>query len=219
MRDREMAGIEDLDFKYITDITLFFPDDPTAEMPKAALALREYLGHVIKAATVTAEVEFLSAIPCRKRVNRQPCSGFLKVMKQDVPESYIFWHCSICDDGGRIANWRGCPYDQSQFNAHPSGEETNPLVKVMISRDEMAALLAGGLYDPDCDRIIYSARPSRKGILLRGSCGDMDTFEGYVAADANHEAKRKRQRLMDAVHAKVERALQRVYDDHDLGAE
>jgi len=47
----------------------------------------------------------------------------------------------------------------------------------------------------------------------------MDTFEGYVAADANHEANRKRQRLMDAVHEKVERAIQRVYDAHDLGAE
>jgi hypothetical protein len=32
-------------------------------MPDEALALREYLGHIIKAATVTAEVEFLSAIP------------------------------------------------------------------------------------------------------------------------------------------------------------
>lgn len=209
-----------MDFKYITDITHFFPDDPDAEMPNAALALREHLGHVIKAATVTGEVEFLSAIPCRKRLNRKPCPGFVKVMKREVPESYVFWHCSMCDDGGRIANYRNCPCDQSQFNAHPPREdEPNPRVEVTISRDEMAALLSGGLYDSDSDRLIYSARPSGKGILLRGSYGDMDNFEGHVAADANHEAKRKRQRLMDAVHEKVERALQRVYDAHDLGAE
>jgi hypothetical protein len=198
-----------MDFKYITDITHFFPDDPDAEMPNQALALRAYLGHVIKAATVTAEVEFLCAIPCRKRVNRMACPGFVRVMKHDVPESYIYWHCSKCDDGGRIANWRGCPYDQSQFAPDTSaGDEPNPLVEVTISREEMQALLSGGLYDPESDRIIYAARPSGTGIRLHGSYGDMDNFEGYVAADANHEEKRKRQRLMDGVHEKIDRALQ-----------
>ena len=213
-------GAVDVDFKYITDITHFFPDDPDAQMPDEALALREYLGHVIKAATVTAEVEFLSAIPCRKRVNRKPCPGFVKVMKQEVPESYIYWHCSVCDNGGRIANWRDCPYDQSQFAPDAStDDEVNPRVEVTISRDEMKALLSGGLYDPESDRIIYSARPSGKGIRLHGLYGDMDNFEGYLAADANHEENRKRQRVMDELHEKVHRALQRVYDKHDLGAD
>jgi hypothetical protein len=214
-------GGAEVDFKYITDITHFFPDDPDAEMPDEALALREYLGHVIKAATVTAEVEFPSAIPCRKRVNRRLCAGFVKIRRQDLPEPYIFWHCSVCDDGGRIANWRDCPYDQSQFapDASSEGDEPNPLVEVTISREEMSALLSGGLYDPESDRIIYSARPVKTGIRLHGRYGDMETFEGYVAADANHEESPKRQRVMDDVHEKIERALQKVYDQHDLGAD
>ncbi len=98
-------------------------------------------------------------------------------------------------------------------------DERNPHVEVMISRDEMRALLSGGLYDPESDRIIYSARPSMKGILLHGLYGDMDNFEGYLAADANHEENRKRQRVMDELHEKVHRALQTIYGDHDLGAD
>jgi hypothetical protein len=216
-----MAGIRDVDFKYITDITHFLPDDPDAEMPNAALALRDHLGHLIKAATVTWEVEFLSAIPCRKRLNGKPCPGSMQVMKQEVPESYIYWHCSVCDDGGRIANWQGCPYDQRQFNRDPAtdGEKPGPLVEATISRDEMAALLSGGLYDPDSDRIIYSARPSKKGILLHGLYGDMDNFEGYLASDANHEKNKRRQRLIDAIHERVRKALEDAYGNNDLGAD
>ena len=83
----------------------------------------------------------------------------------------------------------------------------------------MSALLSGDLYDPESDRIIYSARPSENGIRLHASYGDIENFEGYLAADANHEDNRKRQRLLDALHERVEDALQRVYDEHDLGAD
>jgi hypothetical protein len=92
-------------------------------------------------------------------------------------------------------------------------------VEVRISREEMSALLSGGLYDPESDRIIYAARPSGKGVRLRGGFADMENFEGYVAADANHEEKRKRQHVMDEVHEKIERALQKVYDEDDREAD
>ena len=69
-------------FKYITKIPPLFPDNPKVEMPDELLEFRDYLGHMIKAATVTEEIEFLSSIPCRKRVKRKPCEGFAKIMKQ-----------------------------------------------------------------------------------------------------------------------------------------
>ena len=47
----------------------------------------------------------------------------------------------------------------------------------------------------------------------------MRVVEGYLAADANHEENRKRQRVMDELHENVHRALQRDYDKHDLGAD
>ena len=207
-----------MDFKYVTNISHLFSKDPKAEMPDELLKFRNYLGHVIRAATVTNEIDFLSAIPCRKKPSRKPCTGFLKVTKQDLPVSYIYWHCSACDDCGRIANWRGCCYDQSCFNPSLAADnEPNPLVEVEVSRDEMNALLQGSIYDPDSERIIYSARPSKTAVLFKGLYGDMDNFVEFLAADVNHEENKKRQRLLDRVYEKVSDAVQAVYDESGLG--
>lgn len=209
-----------MDFKYITDMNHLFSDDPKAEMPDELLEFRDYLGHIIGSATVTNEVEFQSGIPCRKKVSRKSCQGFIKVMKQSIPEPFLYWHCSTCEDGGRIANWRGCCFDQNQYPKHPEqSDDPNPPVEANITREQMKALLGGGLYDPDSERIIYSARPVGQSVILRGLFSDMDNFEGFLASDCNHEENKNRQRLMDIVHESVFDAIQKVYDEHDLGAE
>ncbi|MEK6707075.1 MAG: hypothetical protein AABZ06_14960 [Bdellovibrionota bacterium] len=176
-----------MNFKYSSDMTDLFSDAPKAEMPDELLEFRDYLGHIIGSATVTNEVEFLSPIPCRKKVSRKPCTGFVKVIKQELPESL---------DG-----------------------EPNPLVEVDISREEMKALLRGGIYDPDSERIIYSARPAGQGIMLRGLYGDMDNFVGFIASDSNHEEDRKRQKLIDSVYDKVESATSKAYEDAEMGTD
>lgn len=205
------------DFKIITDITHLFSDDPTAEMPDELLAFRSFLGTIIAAASFTGEAEFTSAIPCRKRVNRKACTGFILVRNQSFPEPFLYWHCSSCDDGGRIANWRKCAYDKSCFPERPSeDDESNPFIEVTITREEMKALLDGMIYDPDSDRIIYRARPANRGILLRGRYWDMDNLVGYLAADANHEENKKRQKLLDAVYEKVESATNAAYHEAEL---
>jgi hypothetical protein len=208
-----------MDFKYITDMTHLFSDDPKGEVPDELLEFRTYLGHIIKAATVTSDVEFQSAIPCRKKLNRKPCPGFMKVMKQELPESYIYWRCSGCDDGGRIAKWRGSPYDQAQFKPHsPMDDEPNPPVEVEVTREEMKALLSAGFYDPDSERILYTARPVAQRIVLRGLYGDMDNFVGFIASDANHEDDKKRKKLIDSVYDKVESATDKAYVDAEMGS-
>jgi hypothetical protein len=207
-----------MDFKYVTDMNHLFSEDPNSEMPDELLEFRTYLGHIIGSATVTNEVEFLSAILCRKKVNRKPCEGFVKVTKQNIPDDFIYWHCSSCDDGGRLAHWRGCCFDQSQFPQHSDqDDEPNPPVEVEIIREEMKALLSGALYDPDSERIIYSARPVIRGIVLRGLYGDMDNFVGFIASDANHEEDKKRRKLMDSVYKKVESATHQAYEDAGMG--
>lgn len=208
-----------MDYKYITDMNHLVSDDPKVEVPDEVLEFRDYLGHLISAATATTDAELLSAIPCRKKVNRKMCSGFVKVKRQDLPESYIFWHCSVCDDGGRIANWRDCSYDHSRLKPPVATNEPNPPVEVKISREEMNAILQGSIFDPDCDRIIYSARPAKTAVLFRGLYWDMDNFEGFLAAEANHEENKKRQRLLDSVHERISDAVQRVYEENNLGAD
>ncbi len=209
-----------MEFKYITDITHLISEDHDAEMPDELFTFREYLGHFIKAASVTSEVEFQSAVPCRKKINRKPCPGFIDIVKRDIPESFIYWHCSSCEDGGRIAKWRGCPFDQAQvsLNALP-GEEPNPRVEVSISREEMHALIHGTGFDPDSERIIYLARPSGKVVRLSGLYDDMENFEGFLASEANHEENKKRQKVLDAVHGRVDGAIREAYDLHEIGAD
>lgn len=212
-----------MDFKYVTKIPHLFPKNPKTEMPADILAFRNYLGHMIKASVATDELEFLSPIPCRKRVKRKPCEGFVKIMKQTIPEPYIYWHCSVCDDGGRIADWRGCVYDNSEFmKPHPANDidiDPNPMVEVTISRDEMSAMLSKLHYDYDSQRIAYSARPSEKGIIMRGLYGDMDNFVGFLASDSNHEENKKRQKLLDSLYDKVEAATHEAYEECGLGAD
>jgi hypothetical protein len=120
---------------------------------------------------------------------------------------------------GRIANWRDCCYDQSCFKPNPATDsEPNPPVEVKISRDEMGALLEGSIYDPDSERIIYTARPSKTAILFKGLYGDMDNFVGFLASDANHEENKKRRQLLARVYDRVSNAVQKVYEANDLGS-
>jgi hypothetical protein len=70
-------------------------------------------------------------------------------MRQEIPQSYIYWHCSECNDGGCIANWKGCCYDQTKFPRISDTEAPNPEVTTKITRKEMKALLSRGLYDAE----------------------------------------------------------------------
>ncbi len=209
-----------MDYKYITDIKHLFSDDSTAAMSDDTLAYRTFLGHLIGAATVTDDVEFQSAVPCRKIVIRKPCPGFIRVFHQSLPVTYLNWHCSVCDDGGKISGWRGCPFDQCEFPEVPYDDgEPNPLVEVAITREEMKAILDRSCYDPDSERIIYRARPDRQKIMLRGLYGDMDNFVGFLASDANHETDKKRAKLLDSAFEKIESATSRAYEEAGMGAE
>jgi hypothetical protein len=58
-------------YTYITNIQHLIPKDPNAAVPTEALRLREFFGLIIKAATASPDVEFVSGLPCRKRVNRK----------------------------------------------------------------------------------------------------------------------------------------------------
>jgi hypothetical protein len=206
-------------YQYITDMSHLFSDDPRAEMPPKLLSFRSYLGHMIKAATVTSDFDFVSAIQCRKKVNRKPCPGFAHIITEEIPVSFIYWHCTHCEDGGRISNWLGCVFDQSEYGADPvePTEENNPVVVVKISREEMSALLQDSLFDPGSERIIYSARPLNSIIILQAGYEEMENFEGFLAAETNHERRPKRQKILDALHDEVCASMDLAYEEFELG--
>lgn len=205
-------------YTYITNIRHFIPEDPTAEVPDEVLKHREFFGLIIKAATAGTDVEFVSGLPCRKRINRKPCTGSIEVKRQDLPERYIYWHCDSCEDGGRISDFAGTWYDLSEWKQQVPPEPGEEIVEVTVSRDEYKALISPDIntYDPDSEKIMFSAKATKKGVLLRALEGDMDNFIGFVAADGNHEPNRKRAKLMDSVYSKIQDALDVVMDSKDL---
>jgi hypothetical protein len=54
---------------------------------------------------------------------------------------------------------------------------------------------------------VFRAQASDDGIVLVGDDDDLDELAGYVAAEANHEDERRRQRRLDHAFETVTRAL------------
>ncbi len=57
---------------------------------------------------------------------------------------------------------------------------------------------------------MFRARPCEHDITLRGNEDDLDELVGYVAAEANHEPDRRRQKRLDAAFEMLNDAVDRV---------
>ena len=55
---------------------------------------------------------------------------------------------------------------------------------------------------------MFGARASTTGIVLLTSEEDLDKLIGYVAAEANHETNRRRQKRLDLAFAALSDALE-----------
>ena len=82
-------------------------------------------------------------------------------------------------------------------------------VRVVIPSDVAVALRSLLLLDTECERLVFRATPSEKGVVLAGDEDDFDELTGYVAAEANHEDDRRRRKLLDAAFAALTDALER----------
>lgn len=200
----------------MTNIQHFLPRDPRVDIPIPARRLRDFLGRVIMAGTANHEPLLLSALSCRKRIKRVPCQGVIEVNRQDLPDKAILWHCSECEDGGAITDWESTPYNLAQWVSAPASDD-DPVLEITVSLQEHKAIVSGGIYDPDCDRMIYGARVTSKGVQIRGRESNFDGFIGYLAADANSESKPKRRRFLESVLESARRAIctrVRRHDNH-----
>ena len=54
------------------------------------------------------------------------------------------------------------------------------------------------LLDADCERLVFRIRAHRDDAVLAGTDDDFNELIGSVAAEANHEPDRRRQRRLDA---------------------
>lgn len=92
---------------FVSDLRHFL-DMPEAA-PGPARRMAEHLTLVVRAATAgEGGQSWVTALPCRRRPGRRPCTGNLAVFRSDVPPS-IEWRCTACGDEGVISGWERSP--------------------------------------------------------------------------------------------------------------
>lgn len=76
------------------------------------------------------------------------------------------------------------------------------MIRTVVLADPPAATLRDlRLLDTDCERLVFGMRSVPQGIVLTASADDLEELIGFVAAEANHEANRRRQKRLDEAFA------------------
>lgn len=154
-------------------------------------------GHVIdlvRAATAgDAGDRWRSALPCRRRPGRRACPGRMVITRAE-PDAPIRWRCDACGDQGTISNWGGSCYDLRRRGL----TAINDVHAVAVDDDTAAALRSLQLLDLGCQRLVFAMRADQHGAVLVASRDELQELLDGIAAEANHEPSRTRQRRLDA---------------------
>ena len=188
---------------FVSDLRHFLdlPDD----VPGPARRMAERLTLIVRAATASdAGTEWVTALTCDRRPGRRPCAGHLAVLRTDVPPS-IAWGCTSCGDEGVISGWEGSPYDLRSRRQRARSADVR---RVVIPAAAAATLRELQLLDSETERLVFRAEASEEGIVLVGDDDDLEELTGYVAAEANHEDNRRRQRRLDDAFEIITRAIE-----------
>jgi len=188
------------DFRHYLDM----PDD----VPSPARRLAEQLSMIVRAATSgAAGVAWASALSCPRRPELQPCPGHIVIARTDIPSS-IEWRCTACGDDGVISGWERTAFDLRPRSDDPPPSE--PHHHVVITPTRAAVLRSLMMLDSTTERIVFGARLVHNGIALAGTADDLDELLDSVAAEANHEPTKRRQRLLDACFNELQSTIERL---------
>lgn len=164
--------------------------------PTPALRLAEQLRDIVRAATAGEPgAGWVSALPCRRRPGNRRCQGRMRVQRTDG-QAPVGWECTSCDDEGRVSGWQQTPYDLRCDRAVSTGTAKD----IGVSDDVVASLRETLLLDSDCERVVYAARSGHEQVQLSATDEQLDELLGYLAAEANHEADRRRRQRLDAAY-------------------
>jgi hypothetical protein len=187
---------------FVSDLRHFL--DMPEDVPGPARKMAEHLGSIVKAATATKTgTAWETALACRRRPGNRPCPGHIVVFRPDLPAT-IDWRCTVCDDEGVISGWESSYFDLRS----PRSLRPDSSVRVPVTDEVCATLRDLRLLDSSCERLVFGARASTTGIVLVASEEELDELIGYVAAEANHEANRRRQKRLDLAFAALSEALE-----------
>jgi hypothetical protein len=120
------------------------------------------------------------------------------------PGSPIRWQCSRCQDEGVISNWEDSPFDLRRLRPALVG----PAREIVFPDQVAAALRELRLLDTDCQRLVFRIRAGNDCAILAATDGDLHELIGFVAAEANYEPSRRRQRRLGAAYDALSAAAQ-----------
>jgi hypothetical protein len=63
------------------------------------------------------------------------------------------------------------------------------------------------LLDPDAERLVYRIRAHPDGAAVTATADELEELIGFIAAEANHEPNRRRQRRVDTAFRVLSDAL------------
>ena len=90
------------------------------------------------------------------------------------------------------------------------GPRATDTPRVVIPAEVGATLRDLRLVDSETERLVFRARASEEGVVLVGDDDDLDHLLGFVAAEANHEDDRRRQRRLDDAYDILSLAIEAV---------
>lgn len=187
---------------FVSDLRHFL--DLPVDVAGPARRMGEHLTLIVRAATAgDSGLTWVSALRCNRRPGHVACPGHLALRRTDVPAS-IAWRCTSCDDEGIISGWEGSPFDLRPRSIDP-GPTTG--VQVVVSAEVAGTLRSLMLLDTASERLVFRAQLVEGVIVLSGDEDDLDELAGYVAAEANHEEDRRRQKRLDAAFGVLNDAL------------
>lgn len=163
--------------------------------------MAEHLTLIVRAATAGEGGQaWVSALPCRRRPGRRPCPGHFALFRTDVPPS-IEWRCTACGDEGVIGGWEGSVFDLRPRRPELVSMDT---IRAVVPAEVATTLRGLLLVDTAGERLVFRARlaDDAGSVVLAAGDDDLEELLGYVAAEANHEKDRRRQKRLDqAFHA------------------
>ena len=104
-----------------------------------------------------------------------------------------------------ISGWERSPFDLRRRRQDPVPGDA---LDVVIPSDVAATLRTLMLLDPVAERIVFRARATSEGVVLAADEDDLDELTDCVAAEANHEHDRRRQKRLDQAFAVLNQHLE-----------
>ena len=186
---------------FITDMT-HFEGIPLGPSHEPARRMAQFFGAIVSVASVAPADELIeAALFCRRRPGRIQCPGHLQIYRDNV-SAIITWHCSRCNDQGEISNWEGTSWNFGRWA--PDRSDNQKLHELVLTEDELRELKRSLVLSPECECLLYGAIIAHGGIVIRATLEEFEELEEHIAADANHEEKRRRQRILDRIYERIE---------------